>query len=287
VTAAGLSTTTNQDGTYVLDNVPAGVQTLVAFCADGRLEPFVQGARVAINAFTPADFTMAVEKQVKVTFNVKTPSATIPGAPLRMVGTLSSLGDAFEDLSAGLDIRATGAPVLTRQSGNDFSLTLTLPAGLDLYYKYTLGDGLWNSERTNQGGFKVRELIVPETDTTVTDSIETWNGPSSAAITFNLNVQEHLPSDPVFLQFDPYAWTEPVPMWDLGNGQWAYVLFNPQEAFSTVQFRFCQDEACTNVAQTNGVDHFSQSGQPQTLNLTVENWAADSSKLSSPDLALK
>ena len=60
-----------------------------------------------------------------------------------------------------------------------YFLMVELPAGLDLRYKYSLGDGFWNSELTNDGQFHVRQLIVPDADLTISDTIESWGSQRS------------------------------------------------------------------------------------------------------------
>jgi hypothetical protein len=48
-------------------------------------------------------------------------------------------------------------------------------------YKYTLGDGFWNAEHKANAEFNVRQLIVPEEDTVINESVETWQAGSNSA----------------------------------------------------------------------------------------------------------
>jgi len=73
-------------------------------------------------------------------------------------------------------------------TGRRYSATLTLPSGAYLRYKYTLGDGYWNAERSIAGGFEVRELIVPDQDATIQDNVRTWNSGDSSPILFETTV---------------------------------------------------------------------------------------------------
>jgi hypothetical protein len=53
---------------------------------------------------------------------------------------------------------ASRAPILKRNDNGTFEITLKLPVGFDLRYKYSLGDGFWNAEH-EAGKFVVRQLI--------------------------------------------------------------------------------------------------------------------------------
>ena len=68
--------------------------------------------------------------------------------PIRLAGNLYQLGDTFGDLQGGLSTVATRMPVLAPLPDGRYSITLALPAGADIRYKYTLGDGFWNAEHS-------------------------------------------------------------------------------------------------------------------------------------------
>jgi hypothetical protein len=63
-----------------------------------------------------------------------------------MAGNLLQFGNTFSDLRGGLSTVADRMPVLTPLPDGRYSVSLFLPAGAHLEYKYTLGDGFWNSE---------------------------------------------------------------------------------------------------------------------------------------------
>jgi hypothetical protein len=69
--------------------------------------------------------------------------------PLRLAGNLLQLGNTFSDLRGGLSLVADRMPVLSSLPDGRYSVSLFLPAGADIEYKYTLGDGFWNSEFTS------------------------------------------------------------------------------------------------------------------------------------------
>ena len=90
---------------------------------------------------------------VKVTFTVTVPQENVVGVPIRLAGNLYQTGNTFADLVGGISTIASRMPLLTLQSDGRYTLTLSLPAGTDFRYKYTLGDGFWNSEQTSEGSF--------------------------------------------------------------------------------------------------------------------------------------
>ncbi len=53
ITAAGLSTTTASDGTFILENMPSGTHNVLIYSKDGLYTPFQQYAKVDENAITP------------------------------------------------------------------------------------------------------------------------------------------------------------------------------------------------------------------------------------------
>ena len=126
-------------------------------------------------ALQPAPF-------VNITFTVSVPSDTVVGAPLRLAGNLLQTGNTFGDLNGGLNAVASRLPQLKAASDGRYLVTLTLPVGADLRYKYTLGDGFWNAEHTLADAFVVRQLIVPASDTIIQDQVQTWQAGPSAPI---------------------------------------------------------------------------------------------------------
>jgi hypothetical protein len=64
-------------------------------------------------------------------------------------------------------------------------------------------------------------------------------------VSFTVTVPENTPvSDAITIQFNPYGWTEPIPMWPLGNQRWFYVLYNPLHLPSNASYRYCRNEQC-------------------------------------------
>lgn len=280
IVAGGAQTLTASDGSFVLEGLSPGTHNLVAVSLDGLFFAFQQGATVSEGATTPAAIFVSKAPLVKITFVAQIPAGEIKGLPLRLVGSTYALGNMFADLDGGFSILASRAPVMPTIADDIYSLTLDLPVGLDLRYKYTLGDGFWNAEHAVDGGFRTRQLIVPEVDTTVTDIIDSWKTGSRAPISFTVTVPTDTPAeDTVSIQFNPFSWTVPIPMWPLGNNTWLYVLNGPLEFFSELQYRYCRNDQCgvaddsaTHAIGTPGKS-ITLTGEGQSIQDVVTAWA--------------
>ncbi len=276
VSAGGVSTLTASDGSFVLEGLPVGNHTLVAYALDGAFKPFQQGASVAANSDTPALIQVDPAKTVSITFIASQPAGAVKGLPVRMVGNLLALGNTFADLRGGVSILAARAPLMQQQPDGRYALTLKLPAGTDVRYKYTLGDGFWNAEHRSNGDFQVRQLVVPDRDTTLEESIASWG--SAEPISFTVTApKDTLATDVVSIQFSPYGWTEPVPMWPLGNNRWFYTLYGPLNILKTGAYRYCRNDQC---GTADAADTTSDSAKGKPLNVsnksvtdTISAWA--------------
>lgn len=245
VVAGGVSTLTDSLGQYVIEGLPEGTQTLSIYALDGAYLPFEQGAEVRNGLTTPAPVSLKPAAFVQVTFVVAVPHDTVVGAPVRLAGNLLQLGNSFADLDGGINVVVTRMPTLTPMQDGRQSITLRLPVGADIRYKYTLGDGFWNAEHDLNGAFVLRELIVPASDTVIQDTVNTWQAGPSAPIVFQVTVPANTPSsDTVSIQFNPYGWTEPIPMWPLGNNQWVYKVFGPLNMLGSFHYRYCRNDQC-------------------------------------------
>jgi len=216
VSAGGMSTLTDSLGQYVLPSLPGGVHTLVVYAPDGAYQTFQQGATIQPGLTTSASAALTPASTVQVTFILSAPADTVPGAPVRLAGNLLSLGNTFADLSGGVSVVATRMPTLTPLDDGRHTLTMRLPVGADLRYKYTLGDGFWNAEHASDGAFVLRQLIVPARDVTIEDTVLTWASGPSAPILFEVTVPQNTPlGENVSIQFNPYSWMQPIPIWNL------------------------------------------------------------------------
>lgn len=280
ITAGGAQAFTKSDGSFLIEGLPPGVHNMVGYSLDGAYQVFQQGAEIAADSSTPATINLNPAALVNVTFNVTPPANTPPVVPLRLAGNLYQLGNTFGTLTGGVSTLATRMPALTALEDGSYQITLQLPVGADISYKYTLGDGYWNAEHTPDGAFRLRQLIVPDHDITLTDKVDTWETNPGASITFDVTVPENTPAgDYVSIQFNPlFGWTEPMPMWNLGSNRWAYVLYSPLNLPGNLSYRYCRNNQCgvADDAATPG-----QYGAGKTVNLdqlpqqfkeTVEAW---------------
>jgi hypothetical protein len=246
VTAGGVQHITDSLGRFELSGLPTGTQQLVAYSLDGLYMPFQQGAVVADGNSTIVDLRIKPTRLVNVTFVVAIPPDTTPGVPVRIAGNLLQFGNTFADLSGGVSAVADRMPILKLQPDGRYAYTLGLPVGAHIQYKYTLGDGFWNAEHQENGGWILRDFIVPEQDVTLQDSVATWFATTnSGAILFETTVPSVTPpSDIVYIQFNSFGWMEPIPMWPLGNNRWAYKLYGPLNFLGNFSYRYCRNGQC-------------------------------------------
>ena len=276
----GRQVLSDSNGVFNFENIPVGTHNLVAYALDGMYQVFQQGAKVDAGLNTPVAISLVPAALVNVIFTVTAPANTVQNAPVRMAGNLYELGNTFGDLDGGLSTVATRMPVLTPTPEGRYSLSLMLPAGADIRYKYTMGDGFWNAEHAPDGSFVVRQFVVPNSSdpVQVQDVISTWSAGSSAPILFEVNVPANTPaSDIVSIQYNPFAWTEPIPMWPRGNNQWVYQLFSPLNMLGNFEYRYCRDDQCgyaddVLTAPGHSGRIVSTSLTPQDFQDTVTGW---------------
>jgi glycosyl hydrolase family 113/carboxypeptidase family protein len=290
VTAGGAQVLTDSAGRFEILSLRGGTHNLIAYALDGAYQTFQQGATVAENQTTPVEIRLKAAQLVNVIFTVSVPSGTQPGVPLRLAGNLLQLGNTFSDLRGGLSTIADRMPVLTPLPDGRYSVSLFLPAGADLEYKYTLGDGFWNSEFTSTGQYLTRRIVVPAQNTTIEDGVQSWQAGPNAPILFEVTVPQNTPiGDVIYIQFNPYGWTPPIPMWNQGNNKWAYKLYGPLNIIGSFGYRYCRNAQCDSAddAQTPGPGahghNVSPTITPQDIQDTVGEWAWPQ-KVGSPTL---
>jgi hypothetical protein len=281
IAAGGAQTFTASDGSFLLEGLPPGVHNLTAYAIDGAYQTFQQGARVAAESTTPAPIQLQPAKFSNVVFVVRVPEGTLPVIPVRLAGNTYTLGNTFANLALGASALPANMPVMKPLPDGRYTLTVSLPVGADVRYKYTLGDGFWNAERNLDGSLRLRQLIVPEQTLLVEDTVETWQDGAKSSLTFDVRAPADTPpQDFISIQFNPLiGWTEPLPMWNLGGGRWAYVLYSPLELPAELRYRYCRNGQCgfADDAQTPGVDHPGRvaqlSDRPQTITDQITAWA--------------
>jgi len=282
VTAGGVQIQTDSAGRFQLLGLRAGTHNLIAYALDGTFQTFQQGATVAANQATPVEVRLKPAQLVNVIFTVSVPSSTQRGVPLRIAGNLLQLGNTFSDLRGGLSTVADRMPTLTPLPDGRYSVSLFLPAGADVQYKYTLGDGFWNAEFTSEGRYVTREFVVPDQNIMIEDVVQSWQAGPNAPILFDVTVPGNTPpGDTIYIQFNPYGWTQPIPMWKSADGsnRWVYKLFGPLNIIGSFGYRYCRNAQCGSAddVQTAGDatrgKNVSPTIAPQDLIDTVSQWA--------------
>ena len=244
VSAGGAQSLTDSAGRFNLQGLPAGTHNLITFALDGSYSTFQQGATVAAGLTTPVSVSVRPAPLAPVTFTVRVPDNTLEGAPVRIAGNLLQFGNTFADLRGGLSVIAERAPQMTASGTRYFTYTVNLPVGADLRYKYTLGDGLWNAEHTSNGGFNLRQIIIPPNGAVIEDTVVSWKSSAAAPISFEVTVPANTPAgDIIYIQFNPYGWTEPIPMWYVRDNTWRFKLYGPLN-LDTLHYRYCRNAQC-------------------------------------------
>jgi hypothetical protein len=243
VTASGIQTFSDGEGKFRIEGLLPGLTNLVAYHPSGSYAVFQQGAMIAPGATTPALLEMDPAAPVTLSFQLTVPAGT-PSTP-RIVGNVLPLADIFASAEGGLELSAARAPELVRVDGEHFIFLTQLYAGTDLRYKYTLGDGLWNAERSSAGSFVTRQLIVPETDFVINDTVAAW-GSGGEATTIHLQVPPSTPEDDAIgIQFNPFTWFEPLPMVSGSAGGWNLELLGPVDFPQPIRYRYCRNLICS------------------------------------------
>ncbi len=290
VTAGGAQTSTDSGGSFLIEGLPPGTHNLVVYAHDGKYKTFQQGAVIAASSTTPATINVEAADLIKVQFFVTLPTDTLAGIPVRLAGNLLQLGNTFSDLAGGMSVLASRMPILQPLPDGRYSIELQLPEGAYIEYKYTLGDGFWNAEHDRNGRFRLRNFIVPHQDAIVVDQVDNWGSSvEDGSVLFDLTVPAETPvNDYISIQFNPFGWTEPLPMWPLGNNRWVYLLYSPTNSGQKIFYRYCRNDQCASAddLRTPGIDAHGRSieiiAERQTIRDRVENWIWWSGDLDTP-----
>ncbi len=275
VSVGGQITMTDANGHFFVENLMPGVHNVLFYAIDGKYRTYQQGANISAGMNTPAKVSLDALPLVNVTFHVSTPGDAL-GAPIYMAGNIIQLGNTFSDLTGGMSINPKNMPQLTQQENGSSQITLKLFAETDLRYKFTLGDGYWNAEQQSSGGFRIRQLIVPNQDLELDLIIDTWRTKDVEPITFNISMPpETSPYDEKFIQFKTSNWTEPLPLWPLGNSNYLYILFSPLDTSLPISYRYCRNSECENAHNISDAVEEGQnqpSEDSQTVSEVVSTW---------------
>lgn len=245
VSLAGYQTYTDVTGRFYFENIPAGIHNLVATSIDGSFQDFQQEANILSGLATPAVIKMKVLQEVKIKFIVTPPNDAL-GAPIRMAGSFYQLGNTYADLDSGVSAGASRMPLMTKLEDGNYAFDVVLHAGNFLSYKFTLGDGYINAERSSTGELVTRQFIVPDRDLTVEDSIISWRPTPAEPASIEVSVPANTPAeDSISIQFQQdFIWNPPIPMWPMGSNQWMYLYYGNPQIAQPVLYRFCRNDQC-------------------------------------------
>ena len=248
VSAGGLITFSDGEGKFRLDDLPTGLHNIALFSPDGAFRSAQQAAQVAAEATTPVEFSLHAATPVHITFQLTVPPGYDPNTQVHLAGNISQLGNRFVDLLGNIRTSTVHMPTLVQVDPTNYLAVLTLYSGTDLRYKYTLGDGLWNAERDEAGHFVTRQVIIPEQETTLRDTVMSWNSSEDSSIHFFVEVPENTPpGEGVSLQLKPGSWFEPLPMRQIAPHEWTYELFGPLKFAGDVEYRYCRNLQCSSA----------------------------------------
>jgi hypothetical protein len=247
INVAGSWTFTTTDGSFNLPSIQEGIHNLTIYSIDGKYQTHQQVAQVASGAATTVFLEMEPSVYKDVTFVISVPENTIQGATIRFAGNLFDLGNAFTTLDGGLSGLTARMPKLNPVGDGRYSITLHLPTGIDIRYKYTLGNGFWNAEHDENFGFRIRQLVLPENDEPmlIEEEVATWQTDYSNPIFFDVTVPSYTPpEEEITIQFQLNGWMPPIPMWPLRENQWVYLLLGPLNIGDELGYRYCRGGQC-------------------------------------------
>ncbi|MDY6847157.1 MAG: hypothetical protein SVP52_08490 [Chloroflexota bacterium] len=281
INAGGIASFSDANGFFVFDDLPVGTHNVLFYAIDGKYQTHQQGAVIVSDRTTPATIKLSQNDPVEVTF-VVSPPGEASGAPIYIAGNLMQFGNTFSDLQGAMSIETNRLPLLTPQPDGKLTKTMTLYAGTDLRFKFTLGDGYWNAEQKTDGGIKIRQLILPDHDFSLELQIETWRTSVFEPISFETFVHPTVgqPGER-YIQIKTDEWTKPLPMWPIGNGNYLYILFSPFEMASPITYRVCLESACDSTTTTSLISPEAQvepKDQPITQTITVDPWLIESNQ---------
>lgn len=235
---------TDGEGGFSFQAVPPGLHRLTAFSPDGAYRSLQQGVVVAEGKLTPVQLDLERAPTVRVSFEVTVPDDTTPGGLPRVGGNLRQLGQRFAEMPGGVRLASQTMPPMTRVDDTHYLWIAELPAGFHLHYKYSLGDGLWNAERTPEGFFHVREVAIPETELQLQDTVSSWRG-QHGVVLFQVTAPENTPpGDRLSIQLNPAAGFAPLPMQPLSERDWFFVLHGPLDLDAPLSYRYCRNLRC-------------------------------------------
>ena len=180
---------------------------------------------------------------VKLQFQVTPPIETV-GVPIRLNANLLGFGAHYENNFTKTGSIASLMPLLHQEADDAYFIEFELYAGTPFRYRYTIGDGYINAERSGDGLLVTRQFIVPKTSVTIKDEINTWRADDQTPITINIDAPINTPTiEDVSIQINRKGWNQSIPMWHLSDNKWIFILFSNGHDDS-YELRFCRNEQC-------------------------------------------
>ncbi len=273
VSAGGQLTLSDANGEFVIGGIPHGEHNVLFYAMDGKYSSYQQSAIINPGLTTEANIDLHMQTPVQVIFSVIPPEEAF-GAPVYIAGNILQFGNTFSGLTGKSSVFPKNMPVLSLGEDGTYSLELTLYAGTDLRYKFTLGDGYWNSEQKASGGIRTRQLIVPSQDVHLEINIESWKVPNFSPVTFRVSIPSATPlQDENFIQFRTDEWGQPIPLWPVSNAEFLYILFSPLSDQTSISYRFCRNANCSEAVSLldgNTFLDFLPSDSEKTITTTID-----------------
>jgi hypothetical protein len=244
VNAGGHLTFTDGEGNFRIDDLPTGLHTITAYSPTGSYKPHQQEALITANTTTPVELGLESADPLVITFQVTVPTDTPEQAQLRLAGNVAQLGFRFDRSNYGSFQSVSQMPALVRVDPEHYLGVFTIYDGMNLEYKYTLGDGVWNSERSTNGAFVTRNVRLNAANPTLRDQVDGWSDDSGDPFRFEVAIPGWTPSgDTVAIQFKVNSWRSPLPMWP-HEGLWTFELYSPSSFDQEIEYRFCRNLQC-------------------------------------------
>lgn len=271
---AGYQEYTDPLGKFSISNIPVGIHNFVGFPIDGAYEVIQQYIQIDPDVNSTISIELTKLKAVTIKFVVNSPSDYENG-PIRIAGNLYQFGNTFADLKGGVNLLASRMPVMTELTEGSHYFEITLHEGNDLHYLYSLGDGFWNTEQGLDVIKGYRQIIVPDADVTIFNSIQSWSGDSSQSLDFSLVIPDNTPRNEIIsIQLGTESWFEPIPMVSSGGSQWKFSLFTPYPINNDLNYRFCRNYECelsaspSDLIKTEQLSTFNN----KTAEVEISNW---------------